>query len=251
MAPLQQVSSIVSTLFTEAAQRVREMRRPSDVIDALPVIRAAFASARKLKARPGRFRCFDRKSSEVTELFLALADHRPRHCWTTVYLIEAVDPWTVDSSSWTRFHYYAKTATEKTLPLLVKPLRTELALLLDRWARFFSFKGQIYSLEAQVKGLGTKEPSSPAKSTPQNSDPLDAEDEIILRALADDPARRFTIKRLYTAIKRRVSEKTIAQRLNDLIDSGFAERKKGKNKGAAITEKGKRILAELTPLPAE
>jgi hypothetical protein len=87
-----------------------------------------------------------------------------------------------------------------------------------------------------------------AEVTPQSADAdsrtaaVNDTDLIILRTLAANPLRRFTIRRLWTDCKRRVSEKTIGLRLNSLIEAGYVERGNG---GVAITEAGKRLCAGI------
>ena len=62
---------------------------------------------------------------------------------------------------------------------------------------------------------------------------LDAEDETILKQLANKPNHLFTIVEIG-----KVSGKTAGKRLNLLIDKGYAVRPKGKNGGVQITENG-------------
>jgi hypothetical protein len=94
-------------------------------------------------------------------------------------------------------------------------------------------------LETAEGLLAPKEPTRPPTGQ------FDREDEWLLRALAENPRRLFTIKALRTATRRRVSEKVIGQRLKALIEDGLVVRPKGPKQGAGISGAGKRLIEEL------
>ncbi len=102
-------------------------------------------------------------------------------------------------------------------------------------------------VELLRRSLTPAKPSRCELGAPRtNDDPaLDKEGELVLSALADDPRRRFIVRAIWTKLNRKVSEKTIGQRLGILIDAGLAQRDAGQKSGAAITEAGRAYYREM------
>jgi hypothetical protein len=98
------------------------------------------------------------------------------------------------------------------------------------------------SLRAAASALAEHKHSSKVQPLKRS---VDKEDELILRALANNPCLLFTVKALWTAVKRKVSVKVIAKRLTALLADGLAARPKGQKQGATITEAGKQLVDDL------
>jgi hypothetical protein len=85
----------------------------------------------------------------------------------------------------------------------------------------------------------------PGGPTPKRH--FDEEDRKILRVMASNPRMLFTVKSMWTAVRRTISQKTIGARLIALITDGMAVRPHGSKSGAGITEAGLAVAAELPP----
>jgi hypothetical protein len=93
----------------------------------------------------------------------------------------------------------------------------------------------------ELRRNGSAEDSNP-RTGYQSIARFDAEDLQILRALKKATPRLLTTYDLEAAS--RISRKTVGQRLNQLVESGLADRPRGPKGGAGITEKGVAALGK-------
>jgi hypothetical protein len=80
-----------SQLFAEAAERVREGRRPGDIAGALPAIERAAEITELFDPAPIQIAYYDRTAANEP-LFAALSADYPGEDWRRVFSIEVADP---------------------------------------------------------------------------------------------------------------------------------------------------------------
>jgi hypothetical protein len=135
-AELPRLYAVASDLFTEAALRVREGRRPEDIDDALVDIGKALDAAELLiEPAAGRWRYYQKRGNKP--LFDAISTDHPGQKWQRVFALEIVDPHAT-TLEYQSFHLFAKSASGSLVFLLYDGARHDLEVLLNRWSRFFT-----------------------------------------------------------------------------------------------------------------
>jgi hypothetical protein len=101
------------------------------------------------------------------------------------------------------------------------------------------------ALVSEFFGIG-KRPAGPDDEQQPPAAPIDAmtegmddEDEKILRRMAQSPCRLFAIVDFQD-----VSNKTAGERVNAMIERGWANRPRGKNGGVQVTESGLKVAKQ-------
>jgi hypothetical protein len=98
---------------------------------------------------------------------------------------------------------------------------------------------------SDVAELLKEQPNPPANPNP-TLDPVSKHGKPILAALLKHYPTLQTIDEIYSEVKGKVSERTIAPELNKLIDAKLAHRPHGQKKGATLTPAGKTLAERLS-----
>jgi hypothetical protein len=128
----------VSRLCGEAALRLREGRRPEDIADALPAIERARAAIEPYFKPPAplEWASYPRSATNA-DLFDALNKDYPGEDWQRVFGLQAGDP---DQAGHMPYLVWGQATSGRKECLFDDGARHELAVCLDRWARFFAEK---------------------------------------------------------------------------------------------------------------
>jgi hypothetical protein len=124
-----------SQLCAEAAERVREGRRPEDIAGALQAIRRAADITEMFDPAPIYMAYYDRTAANEP-LFAALSADYPGEDWCRVFSIEVADPDPPGPIEHEPFYFCAKAASGRSECLLYDGARHDLSVLLARWARY-------------------------------------------------------------------------------------------------------------------